>query len=69
MNIENEYKVKWIIDGYFITENLKIFKSNNKELKQCLVNYTIGYYLHSKFRSLKYIKENCKLHLESNLPF
>jgi len=71
IDIDKQYEVKWTInDNYYITRcNNIINRKNNKILKQCLVNYTLGYYLNSKFKSIKYIRENCKLIKEMYVPF
>jgi len=68
--LQKKYRIKWIIEGYSISECNKIFNSKNgRELKQSMVNYSIGYYLNGKFRTLSWIKKNCKKVERIKLPF
>ena len=68
--IEKQYRIKYEIEGYYITSCNKIFNpKTNRELKQSMVNYTIGYYLNSKFRSIGYIRNNCKKYKIEKLIF
>jgi len=68
--LQKQYRIKWKVEGYSISECNKIFNpKNGRELKQSMVNYSIGYYLNGKFRTLSWIKRNCQKVRKSQLPF
>lgn len=71
ISITKNIEIVWIIENnYGISRNNEIYNlKTNRKLKQSLVNYTVGYYLKGKFRSLKYIRQNCKKYKEVKCPF
>jgi len=56
----NKYNAVWKCEGYFINRNNEIFSKHGNKLKRTVKGYTIGYWLNGKFRSLRWIKNNCK---------
>lgn len=68
--IDIPIKIKWEILGYGISENNTLYNlKTRKELKEIRKGYTIGYYIKGKFKSLKWIRANCKLYKDKYCPF
>lgn len=71
LSIEIRIDIVWIINiNYGISRTNEVYNlKTSKKLKQTMVNSTIGYYLNGKFKSLKYIRENCIKYKKEPLPF
>ena len=58
----------WECEGYFINRKNEVFSKYGNKLQRTVKGYTIGYWLKGKFRSLNWIKTNCKK-IEIKCPF
>ena len=66
---EIKHPIKWTIEEYLISEKLVVFSKHHRRIKQTMVNSSVGYYINGKFRTIKYIRNNCELYKEVILPF
>ena len=70
ISINKDIYIKWEISNYGISINNEVYNLlTYKKIKQTMVNSSIGYYLNGRFRTLKYIKENCRLYKDKYCPF
>lgn len=58
----------WTVDGYFITRKNEIYSKHGNKLQKTVKGYTVGFWLKGKFRSLKWIRNNCKK-VDNYCPF
>jgi hypothetical protein len=54
-----EKQIKWMCNTLFITTDRKVFNLSFKPVKEQLVGGSYGYLVAGKFRSKKWINENC----------
>ena len=60
----------WEVGDYGISRSNDVFNiKTGKRLKQTMVNSSIGYYLYGKFRTIKWIRNNCNKIICKKTPF
>ena len=73
ITISINYDLKYIYrfdEKYQFTEDYKCFNIlTGKEVKRTLIGYSEGFCLNSKFKTLKFVKENVKDKNEDYCPF
>ena len=57
--VTNNINSKWVCGNLLITESNEVFFKNQNKAKMQLKGGSKGYYVNRRFRTLKWIKENC----------
>lgn len=73
ITIPTTYNIDWRLKfapNYAITKDgIVINVQRNKILKRTLVGYSIGYYIESKFHTLKYLRSQLVKQPKNKCPF
>lgn len=73
ITVSNTYNIDWRLKfapNYAITnDGIVINVQRNKVLKRTVVGYSIGYYIESKFYTLKYLRTQLVKQQKIKIPF